>query len=303
MWARKPWLEPAESERTRIGVPCRWVSGIWARAWSRTVMWSTVVFEPARPSRSRPARASPVLSRKHSSGWKRTSSSRCGWPIPCRSGRSRWSRRCPGPGRRPVGRRRSAGAGRRGPRRAGPRRSRGPGPGRPAARPVPWRRAAITAATRSDRRRPARTGPPGHADRQIGDGLAAVSEHHGEIDRDPARVVPALPLPLPQPGQRLAECAGQTSRVSEIGEQPGTVVTDHAAPVSGHHDLRTCCGSLHPASAFRDGLPGLSTSPIFPDQKALLRFRSIPWAALNEGPRLERRSGGPDRLVPPWSGR
>ncbi|WP_341718839.1 hypothetical protein QQG74_03415 [Micromonospora sp. FIMYZ51] len=63
-------------------------------------------------------------------------------------------------------------------------------------------------------------------------------------------------------------------------------MTDHASPVPRDHDLRTCSGSLHPASAFRDGLTGLSTSPIFPDQKALLRFRSTPWTALNEGPRL-----------------
>jgi hypothetical protein len=30
---------------------------------------------------------------------------------------------------------------------------------------------------------------------QVSDGLATVSEHPGEIDRDAARVVPALPLP------------------------------------------------------------------------------------------------------------
>ncbi len=44
MWARKPWLGPAESLRSRIRVPCRWASGIWAS--SRTVMWSAVVFDP-----------------------------------------------------------------------------------------------------------------------------------------------------------------------------------------------------------------------------------------------------------------
>jgi len=38
MWASRPNVQPAESERIRIGVPCRWLSGIWVRAWSRTVM-------------------------------------------------------------------------------------------------------------------------------------------------------------------------------------------------------------------------------------------------------------------------
>jgi hypothetical protein len=69
MWASRPWVQPAESERIRIGVPCRYWSGIWASAASRTVMWSAVVFDPALPARSSPARASRVLSRKQNNGW------------------------------------------------------------------------------------------------------------------------------------------------------------------------------------------------------------------------------------------
>jgi hypothetical protein len=69
MWARNPYVAPAESLRTRISVPCRWTSGICCSARSSTVMWSAVVFDPARPSRSSPDKASRVLSRKQNSGW------------------------------------------------------------------------------------------------------------------------------------------------------------------------------------------------------------------------------------------
>ncbi|GLY08594.1 hypothetical protein Acsp01_89730 [Actinoplanes sp. NBRC 101535] len=93
---------------------------------------------------------------------------------------------------------------------------------------------------------------------------------------------------LPQSGERFTERAGQTGRIGKVGEQPGTGVTDDAASVPGHRDLRTYCGSLHPASAFRDRDMGPSTSLIFPDRKALLYFRLTPWTPLNEGPRVVR---------------
>ena len=69
MWARNPCVQPAVSARISIGVPWRCASGIWASAASRTAMWSAVVFDPARPGRSIPARASRVLSRKQNNGW------------------------------------------------------------------------------------------------------------------------------------------------------------------------------------------------------------------------------------------
>src|ERR1700748_2631664 len=40
---------------------------------------------------------------------------------------------------------------------------------------------------------------------------------------------------------------------------------------------------------------GPSASPIFPDQKALLRFRPTPWTVLNEGPRLTDRFNNQDQ--------
>ena len=76
--AAKPWVAPAESDRTSTlgesGSPGRgrWLSGSAASAWSSTAMWSAVVFEPAFPARSGPARASPPAmsgrSRNASSG-------------------------------------------------------------------------------------------------------------------------------------------------------------------------------------------------------------------------------------------
>jgi hypothetical protein len=62
-------VPPAVSQRTRIGVPCRWASGTWARAASSTVMWSAALFAPALPGRSRAVRNSPVLSQNASIGW------------------------------------------------------------------------------------------------------------------------------------------------------------------------------------------------------------------------------------------
>lgn len=68
-WARNALAPPALSVQTRMGVPWRRSSGIWASAASRTVMWSAAVLAPALPGRSSQPRASPVLSRKHNSGW------------------------------------------------------------------------------------------------------------------------------------------------------------------------------------------------------------------------------------------
>lgn len=109
-------------------------------------------------------------------------------------------------------------------------------------------------------------------DRQVGDRFATISDHHGQIRRDPAWIMAALPLP--QPGQGFAERSGQTSGVSDIGQQPGTSVSDHRTSIRAHSDLRTGSGSLHLASAFRDGRSGPSTSQIIPDQKAFPHFRS-----------------------------
>ncbi|GHE30253.1 MULTISPECIES: hypothetical protein [Streptomyces] len=52
---------------------------------------------------------------------------------------------------------------------------------------------------------------------RLSDGLAAVGEHHGEIDRDPARLVAGAARA--QPAQSGGEDAGQAGGTSEIGRQ------------------------------------------------------------------------------------
>jgi hypothetical protein len=67
-WARNALLAPAESDRIRMSVPYRCASGICTNAASTTAIWSAAVFDLGLPGRRMPARASPVASRKHSSG-------------------------------------------------------------------------------------------------------------------------------------------------------------------------------------------------------------------------------------------
>ena len=89
---------------------------------------------------------------------------------------------------------------------------------------------------------------------QISDRLTAVGEHHRHIDRDPARFMhrPALP----QPGQSITESAGQPGCFGDIGQQPGTGMTDHTPTTTRDGNLRTRTGTLHLESAFRDGQMG-----------------------------------------------
>lgn len=51
---------------------------------------------------------------------------------------------------------------------------------------------------------------------QVGDGLAAVGEHHGQIDRNPARIV--LRSPRPQLAKCAGEGAGQAGGIGEINQ-------------------------------------------------------------------------------------
>jgi hypothetical protein len=106
--------------------------------------------------------------------------------------------------------------------------------------------------------------------RQIRDRLATIGDHHRQIHRDPTGVVSTLPLPQPSDG--LTEPTGQPGCIGDIGQQTGAGVAHHTPPIRAHRDLRTCSGSLHLASAFRDGRSGPSTSQIIPDQKALPHF-------------------------------
>jgi hypothetical protein len=86
---------------------------------------------------------------------------------------------------------------------------------------------------------------------QICDRLSAVGEHHRQIDRDPARIVPAIAAP--QRLQCLAEPTGQPCDVGNVGQQPRTDMADHAATIVADHNPGTRSGTLHDAGAFLDG--------------------------------------------------
>ena len=158
---------------------------------------SDVVSGGVRPGPAlaqQPGGASPVLARKHSSGWNpewqitmvasmsRTRSS-TGWPATVGCGRSPEGVGVLGPGD-------LTGLGLGGPQLG-------------QHRGVELRQQSPRRRIRCDR---TEQGCLIMQHSQIGDGLTAVGEHHCEIDRDPARVMPALPLP--QPGQCQAERAG-----------------------------------------------------------------------------------------------
>jgi len=66
-------------------------------------------------------------------------------------------------------------------------------------------------------------------DSEVSDGLAAVGEHHGQVDRHPAGGVPRAARP--QPTQRAGEGAGQPGDFGQIGQQTGSGMADHPATV------------------------------------------------------------------------
>jgi hypothetical protein len=84
---------------------------------------------------------------------------------------------------------------------------------------------------------------------QVRDRLAAVGELYRHIDRDPARVARAPPLP--QTRQSITERGVQPGHLRDVSEQPGAGMTDNTTPVSTHDDLRACSGNLHSAGALR----------------------------------------------------
>jgi hypothetical protein len=60
-------------------------------------------------------------------------------------------------------------------------------------------------------------------------GLAAVGEHHRQVDRDPPWIVTGAART--QPSQNVAEGMRKAIALGEIGKQPRACVTDHPAPV------------------------------------------------------------------------
>jgi hypothetical protein len=84
--------------------------------------------------------------------------------------------------------------------------------------------------------------------RQIGDGLTAVGQQHGEIGQHPTRRVrrPALTRVT----GRGIEHLGQPGRRSHIGQQPGPHVRHHTSTVGADLHLRIPRDTLHWTSAF-----------------------------------------------------
>ncbi len=66
---------------------------------------------------------------------------------------------------------------------------------------------------------------------QVRDRLAAVGEHHPQVDRDPPGIVAGAPWP--QSAQRVGEGGGQADGIGEIGQQAGPGVADHSTTVGG----------------------------------------------------------------------
>ncbi|MEY9849501.1 hypothetical protein ABH940_006610 [Streptacidiphilus sp. BW17] len=83
---------------------------------------------------------------------------------------------------------------------------------------------------------------------QVGDRLAAVGEHHREVHRDAAGVVPGAAGS--QPVQGVAEGTGQRGGVGQIREQTRAGVVDHPVPVGADDELGARPGSVHAESAF-----------------------------------------------------
>lgn len=83
--------------------------------------------------------------------------------------------------------------------------------------------------------------------REIGDGLAAVGEHHRHIGQHPPRVMRRAALP--QPRQDLGVALGQPRGISKIREQPGPRVGGDTPPIGRDHQARACRCSVHLRSA------------------------------------------------------
>ena len=216
-------------------------------------MWSAVVFDPARPFAQQagqrlPAAVQEAEQRVVAEGLLPGGSGRLLLRVADHD-RGVQVEHDPGPadtGRR-RGRQPRAGLGRLRP---------GQFPGLRAGRPEPGQRRTVQIG-----QQPPRGRVGGHRteqvrlvtqDRQVGDRLPTIGEHHREVHRDPARVMTGLPDP--QRGERVTERGGQPGGIGQVGQQPGAGVPDDTPTVSGGNDLRTRPGNLHLESALRGGM-------------------------------------------------
>ena len=231
MWARKAFAAPALSVRMRMSVPCRWASGIWARAWSRTVMWSAAVLAPALPG---PQQAGQGLAGVVQEAQQRVEAEAalvggCGLLLLGVAGDQRGV-----DVQDQAGQVASAGPGRgyaaRGSRRPAARRPPGPRPGPRAARPVRRRRCRPAAARRSASEA---TGPNTSRWSRSTARSAIASPPSASITARSTAIRPgSCPVPRGRSlAQRVGERAGQPGGIGEIGQQPGPGMADHPATV------------------------------------------------------------------------
>jgi len=82
----------------------------------------------------------------------------------------------------------------------------------------------------------------------VGDRLAAVGEHHRQIDQHLPRIVPAAPTSDPIRGGRILR--PQPGPLGQLPQQRGPGVRHDPRPVRGHHRPRTTPTTLHPEGAF-----------------------------------------------------
>ena len=148
----------------------------------------------------------------------------------------------------------------------------GPAPERRAAGPAPRRRARPAPATRSASEA---TGPNRSGWLRSTARSAIASPPSASIT---ARSTATRPGSCPDSRCRNDASAsdiavGQPGRVGQIGQQPGTGVTDHATPIRRDNDLRTRGSTLHPASALHLDRRILRQDPIVPGRGALLCLR------------------------------
>jgi hypothetical protein len=83
---------------------------------------------------------------------------------------------------------------------------------------------------------------------QVSDRLAAVGEHHRQVDGDPAGIVAGAPWP--QSAQHAGEGGGQAGGIGEISQQAGPGVADQSPTVGRDDKPGTRPGSAHAEIAF-----------------------------------------------------
>ena len=117
--------------------------------------------------------------------------------------------------------------------------------------------------------------------RDIGDRLAAISEHHRQIDQHPTTVM-ATTAPFCR-RHRHRQRLSQPHRVRDISQQPRPRMIHHTTPTDGHRKPRPTVIVLHLESAFLVLATTPSTSAVSLTRRAFSRTRPITQEPLPKG--------------------